>query len=308
MKGGEVMRTRKRGAIERYDVRKNLKRHCPDWTQDDIVAAFGYNLHPEIPGQRVDGFVAVSREEIVVFLDGNEIERTKLSNVSQFSADNGVGTVFVSYKCKEDGSQHLVCVSDMKHAKSISDSVKRLNRVLEHGIEYFDRIKANRKSKGGDGERVCPKCGRPFPRGSNSCPRCQNKFKNLLRLWGIIKPYKWFVFLSVILFVVVSALNLVTPELTKILTDEYITSDTPQNVSAGKYILIVLVMIAVQILVRVVAMLRSHALINASNGMIVDLRGMLFEKIQRLTIKTIATATKSNPCSMIFGKVRTRKF
>ena len=291
MKGGEVMRTRKRGAIERYDVRKNLKRHCPDWTQDDIVAAFGYNLHPEIPGQRVDGFVAVSREEIVVFLDGNEIERTKLSNVSQFSADNGVGTVFVSYKCKDGGSHRLICVSDMKHAKSISDSVKRLNRVLEHGIEYFDRIKANRKSKGGDGERVCPKCGRPFPRGSNSCPRCQNKFKNLLRLWGIIKPYKWFVFLSVILFVVVSALNLVTPELTKILTDEYITSDTPQNVSAGKYILIVLVMIAVQILVRVVAMLRSHALINASNGMIVDLRGMLFEKIQRLSIEKISKRT-----------------
>lgn len=284
------MKRRKRD-INRYDVKKNLIKHCPDWTHDDVVAAFGYNLHPEIPGEIVDGFVAVSREELVIFLNGEETERVSLSSISEFNSYNGVGTVFVSYKCKNDDTPHFLCVSDMKHAKRIGDSVKRLNRIIEHGIEYFDKIKANRKSGNSGGERVCQKCGRPFPRGSSICPRCQNKLKNLLRLWNIIKPYKLFIFLSVFLFVVVSALNLVTPELTKILTDEFINTASPETVSAGKYVVIVLMMVAVQVLVRAVGMFRSHALINASNGMIIDLRNMLFEKIQRLSIEKISKRT-----------------
>ena len=74
------MLKRKRGGVERYDVRKNLKKHCPDWTGDDVVAAFGYNLHPDIPGKNVDGFVAVNREELIIFLDGEVIEKIKLCN------------------------------------------------------------------------------------------------------------------------------------------------------------------------------------------------------------------------------------
>ena len=53
----------------------------------------------------------------------------------------------------------------------------------------------------------------------------------------------------------------------------------------------ILLMLGVQILLRAVSMFRSHALILASNSMIVDLRNMLFEKIQRLSIEKISKRT-----------------
>ena len=107
----------------------------------------------------------------------------------------------------------------------------------------------------------------------------------------MIKPYRWFVILSVFLFVVVSGLNLIIPEINKILTDDYINSKTPESVEAVKYVGIVLLMLLSQVVLRAIGVFRSHALIHASNGMIVDLRNMLFEKIQRLSIEKISKRT-----------------
>ena len=83
------------------------------------------------------------------------------------------------------------------------------------------------------------------------------------------------------LFAVVSGLNLIIPEINKILTDDYINTKTPEQIEAAKYVTVVLSMLICQCILRVIGVLRSHALIHASNSMIVDLRNMLFG-IQRI--------------------------
>ena len=274
------------------DAFEKLRKICPDIKRGDIVAVFEFNLHHEIPGRTVDGIISADREYVTTYLGGEEINKVKISNVKSFKSDNGVGTVFVSYTL-QDGSEHLLCIGDMSCSKHAIEAVKRINRIIEFGIEYYDKIRARQKGNGENaGERrVCSKCGRPLPRGSEKCPRCTNKFKNLIRLWNIIKPYKWFVILSVILFVVVSGLNLISPEISKIVTDDYINAKNPATVEANQYVLMILLMLGVQMLLRAISMFRSHALILASNSMIVDLRNMLFEKIQRLSIEKISKRT-----------------
>ena len=284
------MRSRK--GKRKPDVYDKLRKIFPDSKREDYIVAFEFNLHHKIPGKIVEGIVVADRECVTTYLDGVEVNKIKISDVKSFKSDNGVGTIFVSYAL-HDESEHLLCIGDMSCSKRAIDAVKRLNRIIEFGIEYHDKLRARQKGKGESlGERrVCSKCGRPLPRGSEKCPRCTNKFKNLLRLWNIIKPYKWFVVLSVILFVVVSGLNLISPEINKIVTDDYINARNPETVEAYKYVLMILLMLGVQILLRAVSMFRSHALILASNSMIVDLRNMLFEKIQRLSIEKISKRT-----------------
>ncbi len=269
---------------------------CPELEKNDVVAAFAYNLDIEIPGKRRDGIVVADKNRIRVFCDNKEINSIPFDSIASIKTDNGVGTVFVSYELK-DGSVHLLCLMDMSCSKRAAFAVKRLNRIIEHGYEYFERLKANRKLSFDPIAfgRTCPKCGRPLPRGSEKCPRCVGRLKTVKRLWGIVKPYKWFVILSVILFVVVSGLNLIIPEINKLVTDNYITQSIPDNVSvsshAAKYTLMILLMLLMQVILRAVGMFRSHALILASNGMVVDLRNMLFEKIQRLSIEKISKRT-----------------
>lgn len=263
---------------------------CPELKRDDIVAAFTYNLHPDIPGKVCDGVVVVDREKLSVFIDGQENCCIALCEIASLKYDGGVGTFFVSYELKADHSLHLVCIGDMKHARRAMYNVKLINRLLEHGFEHYDRMRARGLMRFDSEEAESPK--RPEPPRRFGGPRMpKDKMKTIKRLWSIIKPYKWFVILSMVLFVVVSGLNLISPEINKIVTDDYINSETPELVSGREFVFMMLLMLGTQILLRLVGVLRSHALIHASNNMIVDLRNMLFEKIQRLSISKISKRT-----------------
>ena len=94
-------------------------------------------------------------------------------------------------------------------------------------------------------------------------------------------------------------LNLAIPYINKILVDDYITNENPESVALVPFVLVVLSMLATQLIVRGVSMVRSHLLINASNGMIVDLRKMLFDKIQKLSISKISKRTAGDLMSRV---------
>ena len=295
-KGGDKMiRSKKRKGTSEPSLFETAKRLRPDLSRDDVVALLRYDLHPTNPGEKADGIVIVDREYITVFLGGEERRRVRFDDVAAFKTDSGVGMIFVSYELKSDGSAHLLFVTSMTHAKNAIDSAKSLNRIIEYGWEYFDKLKAirakNSKSEMLGNRKVCEKCGRPMPRGSSKCPHCTSKLETVRRLWDIVRPYKWFVIISIVLFAVVSGLNLIIPEINKVITDEYITSASPETLSATSYVWLILLMLLSQVALRAVGVLRSHALIHASNDMIIDMRNMLFEKIQRLSIEKISKKT-----------------
>ena len=168
--------------VREPSIREAVKKLCPDLKKEDLITAFRFNLDPEIPGKRLDGIAVADRENLTLYVDGNIDKRIPLSDTLEFKTENGVGTVFSIYKTA-DNVEHLLCIADMKCAKLMIDSVKLLNRICERGIGYYDIIKKHRKDipegeiLGGRG--VCPKCGRPLPRGSEKCPRCTSKFKTV---------------------------------------------------------------------------------------------------------------------------------
>lgn len=290
-----MIRRKKRKGQGGPSLFEKAKKLCPQLEKESVVALLGYDLHPTRPAQKAEGIVIIDREYITVFLDGEETNKIRLEKIAAIKTDNGVGTLFVSYELKSDNSIHLLFVCSMMYAKHAIDTAKMINRIIEHGWEYYEKLKAVR-AKSSEAEtlgnrKVCEKCGKPLPRGCSKCPHCTSKLETIKRLWGVVKPYKWFVFISMILFAVVSGLNLIIPEINKIITDEYITSASPETLNATSYIWLILLMLLSQVALRAVGVLRSHALIHASNDMIIDMRNMLFEKIQRLSIEKISKKT-----------------
>ncbi len=284
---------KRKGASQRKDVYDEALDLCPDINREDVIVCFKYNLCADKADTRCNGMVVVSRKQIITFLNGKETERIDISDVSSLNLDMGVGSCTVSYKSKNDKSPHLICRADMAISKSIIRAIKRFNRISEDkGFESYNRAKLE-QSRHAEVENTgkCPKCGRPLPRGSKQCPHCQGRLRALKRLWDIIKPYKWFIILSIILFIAVSAFDLISPEINRIITDDYIDSKTSQTLVLTDYIFVIFLLFMSHVLRRVFAMIRSHLLIKASNNMIVDLRNMLFEKIQRLSISKISKRT-----------------
>ncbi len=286
---------RKKDGEPSVDLYEKLKPLVPDASPDNALCAFQFNLDAHDPEGRCDGIFYADQTTLKLVTDGKIALELPLSEIAEIKTNQGVGCIFVSYVLKADGSVHLLCRSDMSTSRHIIHSLKRLNYFLEDG----KILKLSQTQ--GEGNNRCPKCGRPYRPGSSMCMHCASKKKVIKRLWNMAKPYKWFVFCSVALFFVVSALNLFLPYINKILVDDYIKNPDQKTVRLSAFVLVIFSMLGVQLLIRGLSMLKSHLLINASNRMIVDLRNLLFEKIQKLSISKISQRTAGDLMNRVSG-------
>ena len=249
---------------------------------DAKLMSFKFNLHPINPHERCKGEVILEKEKLKVVIDEKIENEINNSDIAELLSEQGVGCLYVSYKSKLDGSVHMLCRTDTKLSGSATVSVRKMNFFFEDGIlpsEIRETIVS------------CPKCGRVYKNGSTVCLHCADKKKTLIRLWGIVKPYKWFVFLSIVMFFAISGFRLITPYVNKIAVDDFIRSETPESVNITSFTFIMLSLFVLEILGRIMSSLRSHLLIYSSNRMVIDMRSMLFDKVQRLSISKISART-----------------
>ena len=251
-------------------------------TTDNELMSFGFNLLSDHSQESVKGKVILGKEELSVTIDDKEEKRIKVKDISELVVDLGVGCVYVSYKLKADESIHFLCRADARLSKRIILTVRKMNLYLEDGTL---------PPKGKEEAEICPKCGRHYRPGSTVCLHCADKKQTVRRLWSIVRKYKWFVFLSVVLFFAISAFNLIMPYVNRIVVDDYIRSETPDKVDIRAFTLIMLLMVVLEVMARGISTVRSHLLIYSSNRMVIDRRNLLFDKVQRLSISKISART-----------------
>ena len=185
---------------------------------DARLMSFKFNLHPILPHGRCNGEVILEKEKIIVVIDEKTENEIKTDEISELISELGVGCLYISCRMKKDDSVHILGRADTKLSKKAIKAVRKMNFFFEDGVMPAD-IKETAD--------VCPKCGRPYKPGSSVCLHCVDKSKTIKRLWKFIKPYKWFVFFSVVMFFGISAFHLLNPYLNRIVVDDYITSKNP---------------------------------------------------------------------------------
>ena len=182
-------------------------------TNDSELMSFKFNLPPDHSHESVKGRVILEKEDIVVTVDDKEEKRIKTKDILELVVDFGVGCRYVSYKLKSDESIHFLCRVDSKLSKRTIKAVRKMNLYLEDGTL---------PPKGKEEAEKCPKCGKPYRPGSSVCLHCTDKRKIISRLWGFVKKYKLFVFLSIVMFFFVSGLRLLEPYANRIIVDDFI--------------------------------------------------------------------------------------
>ena len=255
-------------------------------SEEDIIVAFEYDLTDRADesnraDQRVNGLVCVTKDTLTVYLDGSVHKTINLTEAEDFRITSGVGSVVA--ECTIDGSDMLICRASSAHTTEYGAIMKRINRYTQTGefsTEFMREL-----------NRVCEKCGRPFPPGSTVCPRCVDKKGIMKRLLTIARPYKWHLLLSIVLFFVITAVNLLTPYLNRILVDDFIKSPTPETVKLSHFVSIIASLAAVNITVNLISILRNRILVRTGNRVIVSLREMVFNKIQMMSISRISKRT-----------------
>ncbi len=268
-------------------MRERISAVAPELDLDELVVGFDFNLKDRISDeasridQRTDGIVAVMRDKLLVYENGKLTKELELKDCSDFKITAGVGSVTAD--CRYNGEEYLICRSDSSKTGEYGATMKRINKFLESGEYKTDYM--------GDLNRFCEKCGRPFPPGSSVCPRCVDKKGVMKRLWQIALPYKWYLFASIVLFFAITGVNLLNPQINRILVDDFIKSETPDEIKLSHFVIVIISLASVQIVTQVLSIIRSRVLVKTSNKVIIRLREMVFDKIQQMSIARISKRT-----------------
>jgi ATP-binding cassette subfamily B protein len=206
----------------------------------------------------------------IYLVSGSETKTLTISTVDEFRYMSNIGCVSIEYTI--DGEDFELCRSDMKNAVAMQIAVKKMTAAKEG------------RSIGTNDLAVCPKCGKVLKHGSTVCLDCINKKQLFLRLMPFAKPYIKQLTFAALLFILISAINVLLPVLYKTLIDDYITAKDPDT--AGFFLLIGAITLC-GLVIAISQMIRQMITAKTSNKILVNLREVLYSKIQQLSLTGI---------------------
>ena len=269
----------------------------PAFDADSAVACFVTYLDLADPLKKTENVILFTGKELIVWRDGQEAKREPMENLARVSLGRGVGCCWVEYTRKSDGETVLLTRADNAQQPRLGKDIKRINRFLRQGVITQE------ESDGDTGGKICPKCQKPYPRGSHVCPHCASKSRAIRRLLGMASAEWWRIALSVLLFFASTGVSILIPMINRDMVDLYIQNTEAEASMAFLlgFLGVILSLLLANVLRRVIAMARGHLLAVAGNNLVLRLRDMVFRKIQELSIAKISARTSGDLMKHVNG-------
>lgn len=249
-----------------------------------------FDISPQ--GLVCNGTLTLENGFLVKRLEGTE-EKFNIEGIEEAVQITDVGCGRLELKpsgAKEDGSENItVCRFSMACVKEIGELCKVLNHYYESG-ELMEMSTEDLP--------VCPKCHRHYPRGMNVCLFCVKKSYVFSRAFTYFKPYIKSVTGAGLLLALANILSAIMPLFNSVLIDDYLvpTADaTPyfENRTTG-IIVIALIMTVTFALSKVISVWSARISVNVGSRFSYDLRKLVYEKIQELSLSSMSGKTAGN--------------
>lgn len=166
-----------------------------------------------------------------------------------------------------------------RYTHTVSTLFKDACDYINRDDEKYMKDELNREDKKSIEGNRCPECGRVLGRRSNICSHCIDKKKVLVRLMGYVKPYIGITIAGLICSIIVAAIGLAPPYLTKILVDEVVNTKSLYSLRN-----IVLGLLGIYVAQAIFGGLRLYLLRYLSSHIVFDIRQEAFAKAQYLTV------------------------
>jgi len=248
--------------------------------EEDLLFVMPYSLTKSGMSEKTDGILGATIDTIYTYdsITGQK-QNLDFTDIEKFKIHLSFGTVGIDYIDK-NGDNHALILADMSMKKQYAYAVKLFNFRLRHNVL---------KPDGRNRRTICEKCRRPFAPGAETCFHCMDKRRHLKWMWSLIRPYQLFVYIALVLFVAITGLNILLPHLNRIVIDEFIRN--PETPVLWQFVIAILSIVAVGALIRFVGFLRRLALLKIQVRLGTEMREMMFEKIQKLSLTNINRRT-----------------
>jgi len=209
-----------------------------------------------------EGFSAADAEEVLV------------------KAGVGCGLLYVKLKEGENGNkERVLCRFTMSGLKSAGEFCKVVNFFIKTG-------KADIPDK--PEMQNCAKCGRSLVEGMKECLFCYNRLSVLAQAGRYIKPYSKTILFTQGALVFATIFFLFTPLFNRYLIDTHLR---PQTGMLIQITVIALGMLLARAMGEVIFILTARMFNRASISFANELRVKAYEKIQRLSMSSLAKRT-----------------
>ncbi|MGL6173268.1 MAG: ABC transporter ATP-binding protein [Cellulosilyticaceae bacterium] len=241
--------------------------------------------------RQVNGWFLVT-EAYFFCIENEEIQEKKyFCDYQGFRLINYVNSSVIEAKCKNKDEE--IVRFTLTHLARFSMIIKILKDIEAMGSSNVI---------GDDDESRCATCGRPLPKGSRVCKFCVDKKSAFKKLAILAKPYWTPLLIVTSMFWIMSVISLIQPWIYRVLIDEYLM----KGIKDGKAIfLLVFALFAYKVLSVIYDIYKNRAMIKIGSGLSKDLREMMFEKVQSLSVKYLDTRTTGDLMNRITSDTNT---
>ncbi|MBE6623206.1 MAG: ABC transporter ATP-binding protein [Ruminococcaceae bacterium] len=276
---------RKRKRTLSQIVLEKLREKIKTVTGNEIpIYNFPFDLSPG--NKKIYGLCAITKEILLVAktdAPNGEIilETYNIEDLYDVNYTKLYGAITFEYRDK-NGVLHEICRATSGKKDFVIDGCRYVFTLHnKNEIKKRDKKKLN----------TCPKCGRPYRRNSSTCLHCGGAKKALKNLFNIAKPYTLQLMLSMVLFFIVSLLNILIPAINKYLIDDVIKAPNAGELGFKVLFFVVLSIALTQLFINIFSVLRNILMLGTSSKMLVKIRSMLFSKVQKMSIGRISEHT-----------------
>ena len=255
----------------------NLKLSAPQGVElESLVFSLPFNIN--ISDRKVDGHLCVSREEIMVYIDGQLKESFAFDEFEEYACEQLIGCSMMVGRIN-DKDVKCICAFTQDNFIAYAELCKLLNHYLTTGIFITESDLDEPK---------CPKCHLPLD-GYIECPYCQSKIKVFSKLLKRVKPYKKPFAIAILCTVIAQLLGVIEPYINRILVDDYVVSmNTSDWKGFGLLCGAMLLIVVINTILDYVNM-KSSYYVALNLGQ--DLRQDVFNKTLDLSMSSISKKT-----------------
>lgn len=231
---------------------------------------------------------------ISVLWQGIETDSFSAENVKDAAVIAGVGCGLM-FVTMTDDTEKVLCRFSMSGLKEAGEFCKVVNYFVQTKTALIPDEKE---------VYYCETCGRPLVEGMSECLFCFNKRGLLKRTLGLIKPHSKKLLSSQLWLTVSSILFLLTPLFSRFLIDDYFT---PKRGPFLDVLILGLGMLLARAMGEVIFILSARVYNRATIGFANDLRTKTYDKLQKLSMTSLAKRTPGDLIRRIMEDTTTIK-
>ena len=254
---------------------------------------FQYDL--DLTMQPAKGTLSFDETGQIVSCIGDETLLTLSANeVKEVSVIGGVGCGLLFAKMNND-SEILLCRFTMSSMKAAGEFCK----VVNFYAQTKQYVIPDEKEK-----PVCEKCGRPLVEGMSVCLFCYNKIGLLKRSLELMRPFAGKIVPAELFLALSSVMYLLVPLFSRLLIDDYLR---PMKGTFQQILLLAGAMFFARAIGELIFILSSRVFNEASIQYANHLRNLAYEKIQRLSMNSLAKRTPGDLIRRVMEDTNTIK-